>query len=115
MDLSTFVVSPVTLVLLILGIVEFIKKFGVSGNKLMVISAGVGVFMAIVYKVRELLPVSTQYIDVVFFGLAAGLCASGIYSFVNNRFPSVQKSAKLKYTMIKKTGPYSLDDVQEVK
>jgi hypothetical protein len=33
MDLGNFIVNPLTLVLLILGVVEFIKTFGVKGNK----------------------------------------------------------------------------------
>src|SRR5512137_1554925 len=99
MDLGTFTLNPVTLALLILGIVEFIKKFGVTGNKLMLISSGVGIFFAIVYKFHELYPPIEQYIELAFFGIAAGLCASGIYSFVNARFPAQPKTT-LKYTKI---------------
>jgi hypothetical protein len=39
------------------------------------------------------------YIDVAFFGIAAGLGASGIYSFVNDRFPP-QTKATIKYTKV---------------
>ena len=35
MDLENFIVNPITLALIILGVVEFIKKFGVTGNKLL--------------------------------------------------------------------------------
>jgi uncharacterized membrane protein HdeD (DUF308 family) len=97
MDLSMFTLNPLTLALLILGIVEFIKKFGLTGNKLMLVSMGVGVLFGIVYKFHEVYPPLEQYIEIVFFGLAAGLCASGIYSFVNNRFPP-QTKATIKYT-----------------
>ena len=38
MDLSNFLVNPVTLSLIVLGVVEFIKKFGVTGNKLMLVA-----------------------------------------------------------------------------
>jgi uncharacterized membrane protein HdeD (DUF308 family) len=97
MDLSTFTLNPVSLALLILGIVEFIKKFGLSGNKLRLVSMGVGIVFAVVYKFHEVYPPLEQTIEITFFGIAAGLCASGIYSFVNNRFPP-QAKATINYT-----------------
>ena len=99
MDLSKFIVNPVTLALIILGVVEFIKKFGVTGNKLMLVAMGVGIFFALIYKVREFYVPAQPYIDVAFFGIAAGLGASGIYTFVNERFPP-QVKATLKYTRV---------------
>jgi uncharacterized membrane protein HdeD (DUF308 family) len=102
MDLGTFTLNPVTLALLILGIVEFIKKFGLTGNKLMLVSMGVGILFAVVYRVSELVPIAEVVIQIAFFGIAAGLCASGIYSFVNVRFPP-QPKATLKYTKITQT------------
>jgi hypothetical protein len=93
MDLNNFLVNPLTLVLIILGVVEMIKKLGVSGNKLMLISMGVGFILALLYKLRELYQPSTLYIDIAFFGIAAGLGASGIYSFVSDRFPPLTKTA----------------------
>ncbi len=99
MDIGNFTLNPVTLALLILGIVEFVKKFGVTGNKLMLISMAVGIIFAVVYKVSELVEPAQVYIEVAFFGLAAGLCASGIYNFVNARFPAQQKTT-LKMTKI---------------
>jgi uncharacterized membrane protein HdeD (DUF308 family) len=110
MDLGTFTLNPVTLALLILGIVEFIKKFGLTGNKLMLVSMAVGILFAVVYRVSELLPAVEVYIQVAFFGIAAGLCASGIYSFVNVRFPP-QPKATIKYTKITR-GPVDKEDAQ---
>jgi hypothetical protein len=104
MDLGNFTLNPVTLALLILGIVEFIKKFGVTGNKLMLISAGVGIAFAVIYRVSEIIEPARIYIQVAFFGLAAGLCASGIYNFVNARFPP-QTKATIKYTKITRNIP----------
>jgi hypothetical protein len=99
MDLTNFIVNPVTLALIVLGVVEFIKKFGIAGNKLMLIAMGVGIALGLIYKTRDLYPVAQPYIDVAFFGIAVGLGASGIYSFVTDRFPPTQK-ATLKYTKI---------------
>ena len=102
MDLSVFVLNPVTLAVLILGVVEFLKQFGLTGNKLMLVSAGTGILFALFYQFGEYYLPAHEYIQVAFFGIAAGLCASGIYSFVNNRFPDKSK-ASLKYTHIVQT------------
>ena len=99
MELNNFLVNPVTLALIILGVVEMIKKFGVTGNKLLIISMIVGIAFGVVYKLYEIYTPAKVYIDVVFFGIAAGLGASGIYSFVTDRFPPQIKST-LKYTKI---------------
>ena len=102
MDLSVFVLNPVTLAVLILGVVEFLKQFGLKGNKLMLISMFVGIVFALFYQFGEYYLPAHEYIQVAFFGIAAGLCASGIYSFVNNRFPDKSRST-LKYTHIVQT------------
>lgn len=99
MDFGNFIVNPITLALIILGVVEFIKKFGVTGNKLLIISMFVGITFGVIYKLYVLYLPSQVYIDVIFFGIAAGLGASGIYSFVNDRFPPTQKTT-LKYTKV---------------
>jgi hypothetical protein len=100
-DLSNFLVNPVTLALIILGVFEFIKKFGVAGNKLMIVSMAVGMIFAIIYKTRDLYLPAQPYIDVAFFGIACGLGASGIYTFVNERFPP-KTTATIKYTKLVK-------------
>ncbi len=109
MDLGNFTLNPLTLALLILGIVEFIKKFGLTGNKLMLVSMAVGIVFAVVYKISELVEPAQIYIQVAFFGLAAGLCASGIYNFVNARFPPTVK-ATIKYTKLVKNMPADKED-----
>jgi xanthosine utilization system XapX-like protein len=100
MDLENFIVNPVTLALIVLGVVEFIKNFGVKGNKLMLIAMVVGIVFAVVYKVRELYLPAQPFIDVLFFGVFVGLGASGVYSFVNARFPA--RTATIKYTKVLK-------------
>jgi hypothetical protein len=102
MDLGSFNLNPLTLALLIMGLVELVKKFGITGNKLMLISMAIGMILAVIYKVSMIIPEAQLYIEVAFFGLAAGLCASGIYSFINARFP-VQTKSTLKYTKVGQT------------
>lgn len=98
MSLENFIVNPVTLALIVLGVVEFIKNYGVQGKKLMLVAMAIGMGFAVLYKARELYLPAQPFIDVVFFGVFVGLGASGIYSFVNARFPA--KTATIKYTKI---------------
>ena len=88
MDLTSFVLNPATLMILIFGVVEFVKSLGAEGNKLRWLSMGVGVFLAVVFQIGVLFPEASKYIQIIFFGIAAGLSASGIFSFINNRLPS---------------------------
>ena len=82
MDLQNFVVTPTVMLVLVFGIVEFIKGFGVKGNKLRVISLVVGLIIALVFKAREIFPAAQLYIDIAFFTVASGLSASGLYDFL---------------------------------
>jgi membrane protein implicated in regulation of membrane protease activity len=82
MDLQNFVVTPAVMLVLVFGIVEFIKGFGVKGNVLRVVSLFVGLIIAAIFKLRELLPSAQLYIDLVFFTIASGLSASGLYDFL---------------------------------
>ncbi len=89
MDLGNFIVNPLSLSLVILGVVEFIKKFGISGRKLMLVSMAVGLLLGVLYQLRALYPSAQAFIDLAFFAIATGLGASGIYSFVDDRFPGL--------------------------
>jgi hypothetical protein len=82
MDFENFVVTPAVMLLLIFGIVEFIKTFGVQGSALRLASLSVGILIAVVFKLRDVFPHAVTYIDIGFFGVAAGLAASGIYDYL---------------------------------
>jgi len=82
MDLQNFVVTPAVMLILVFGIVEFIKGFGVKGNILRIVSLIVGLLIAAVFKLQELLPSAQLYIDLAFFTIASGLSASGLYDFL---------------------------------
>ncbi len=85
MDLDRFVLNPTTLLVLIFGLVEYIKGFGVRGNSLRAVSMALGVALAVAYRLREAAPDWAGWIEMAFFGLAAGLAASGVYDFLKNR------------------------------
>jgi membrane protein implicated in regulation of membrane protease activity len=82
MSLENFVVTPAVMLVLIFGIVEFIKGFGVKGNKLRLIALFIGLLIAAVFKLRDVLPSAKLWIDIVFFTIASGLSASGLYDFL---------------------------------
>jgi len=84
MDLDRFVLNPTTLLVLIFGLVEYIKGFGVRGNSLRAVSMALGVMLAVAYRLREAAPDWAGWIEMTFFGLAAGLAASGVYDFLKN-------------------------------
>jgi hypothetical protein len=85
MDLGHFVLNPATLVVLIFGLVEYVKGFGMHGNGLRAISMVLGVALAVAYRLRETKPEWAIWIEIAFFGLAAGLAASGVYDFLKSR------------------------------
>jgi len=85
MDLDRFVLNPATLLVLIFGLVEYVKGFGLQGNTLRLLSLFIGLSLAVAFKLRELYPPASVWIEIVFFGLAAGLAASGMYDFLKSR------------------------------
>jgi hypothetical protein len=87
MDISTFVVNPVTLALLVMFLVQFIKDLGLKGNTLRLVSLAIGGLLAFAFKLRELEPGWAMSIDVAFFALAVGLGACGLYSLIDERIP----------------------------
>jgi hypothetical protein len=87
MDFTALVAGGVPLVVVIFGLVEFAKKFGLRGNWLTVFSMLLGVGLGIGYKISEGgVPVGfNNWFGVCIFSLALGLVASGIYDFANAR------------------------------
>jgi hypothetical protein len=91
MDLNSLLVGSVPLVVIIFGLVEFIKSMGLTGRILTVLSMLVGILLGLGYHVSiNGLPTSfSGWFIAVCFGLAMGLVASGFYKFANDRFPTV--------------------------
>lgn len=82
MDISNFVVNPVTFALLVMFLVQFVKDLGLKGNVLRWVSLAIGVLLGAIFKARELYPGALTYIDLGFFALAVGLGACGLYSMI---------------------------------
>lgn len=87
MDIDNFVLNSTTLLVIVFGLVEFIKLFGIQGSVLRIISMLLGVSLAVIFKLSQVYPSWYPWIDIASFGIVIGLTASGIYEFINKRFP----------------------------
>jgi len=87
-DFSVLLVDGIPLVLVIFGLVEFVKSLGLSGKVLTVVSLVLGLLVGFAYRFTIITPQTfADWFSAIVFGLALGLTASGIYDFVNGRFP----------------------------
>ena len=87
MNLEGFTVDAGTLLVLVFGLVEFAKQLGAQGKSLRALSMAIGVLLAAAFRLREIYPNVALWIDLGFFGLAAGLAASGVFGFLDRRLP----------------------------
>ena len=95
MDTSTLLVGGIPIALVIFGLVEFSKTFGLAGKWLTALSMFLGVVLGILYKMATSgIPVGFGWFEVAIFGLALGLTASGFYKFVDARLPAVTDTPK---------------------
>lgn len=80
MDFSNALVAGIPLVLVVIGLVEWSKRLGVSGKPLMVLSMLIGVVLGVLYQFsQQPLEGFSAWFGAVVYGLGLGLVASGIY------------------------------------
>jgi hypothetical protein len=91
-DFTQLLVGGIPLLVVIFGLVEFIKSFGLKGNWLTVISMLLGLAFGIAYHfAQDGIPAGfSAWFVVIIFGLSLGLIASDFYDFANKRFPKVE-------------------------
>jgi len=84
--------SPITLLALVFGLVEFCKKLDLQGKALTVVSLVLGVAGGIAqYIFANGIPVGYQaWMGAGGLGLAVGLAACGVYDFLDGRLPKVE-------------------------
>lgn len=87
MDIENFVLNSTSLLIIVFGLVEFIKTFGIKGSMLRIISMVLGISLAVIFKLSQVFPSWFPWIEIASFGIVVGLTASGIYEFINKRFP----------------------------
>ncbi len=71
--------SPLLILTMILGLVEFAKRLSITGNASLILSMVLGVVFGLLWMVAQLYPVVLPWLQAVVFGLLFGLAASGIY------------------------------------
>ena len=77
-------VAGIPLLLVVIGLVQFIKGFGVKGNGVRALSAGIGLLLGVGYQISLALPVDfAGWFAAIVFGLGLGIVASGIYDAAN--------------------------------
>ncbi|HAD06455.1 MAG TPA: hypothetical protein DCE76_04780 [Anaerolineaceae bacterium] len=83
--ISESMVNGIPLVLVVLGLVEWSKRLGVSGQHLQILSMLIGVVLGILYQ-YSVFPLTTfgEWFGAVIYGLALGLIASGVYDAVRS-------------------------------
>lgn len=75
------IVMGIPLVLVVIALVELIKKLGITGNLNIVISVAIGLILGIGYQ-YTLAPLIgfTMWFNAAIYGLALGLTAAGLFS-----------------------------------
>jgi len=93
MDYTGFAVGGVAIIPLIIGIVEFAKKFGLEGNACAALSAGLaGLFIGLAYAVEAgmIPPIAVSWLNLVFVALGGavtvGIGSSGLYDLSKKYF-----------------------------
>jgi hypothetical protein len=83
--MDDILVNGVSMMALVFGLVEFIKKFKVSGNWLILASAGIGLCLGVGFQIAQMYPEFSKWFGVAVYGILVGLAASGAYDFINKR------------------------------
>jgi hypothetical protein len=87
-DFTSLLIDGIPLVLVIFGLVEFIKHMGMTGKLLTAISLLLGLIFGLAYRLTLAMPQGfADWFSAVIFGLALGLVASGFYNFADSRWP----------------------------
>jgi len=80
MDFSDALVNGIPLILVVIGLVEWVKSLGVSGNALRIASLIIGAVLGVLYQVSVQVPGDfAGWFGAVVYGIALGLVASGVY------------------------------------
>ncbi len=79
MNFPEISINNIAVIPIVIGLVQFMKKFGLSGEKLTALSAILGVAFGVLYQVSTIYPQTQVVINVVVYGLAVGLSCSGLY------------------------------------
>ena len=77
-------VAGIPLLLVVIGLVQYIKGFGLQGDSVRALSGAVGLVLGLGYQASLGVPTDfAGWFAAVIFGLGLGLVASGVYDAAN--------------------------------
>lgn len=77
---ENILVAGIPLLAVVIGLVQFIKGFGLSGNVVKLLSLTIGLLLGGAYQYSVAAPVDfAGWFQLTVFGLGLGLVASGLY------------------------------------
>ncbi len=80
MDFNAYLVGGVPLVLVVWGLVAFVKSLGVAGRALQIVGLLIGLVLGVAYQVAQAVSVDfAGWFTALIFGLALGLVANGLW------------------------------------
>ena len=83
-DLTTLLIGGVPLMLVVFGMVAFLKSMGLKDKALTASSLALGVVLGLLYYTSQKMPTGyAEWVGAAFFGLAIGITASGVYDQLN--------------------------------
>jgi hypothetical protein len=89
MNILTTVVAGFPLIIVVFAVVEFTKALGATGKLLTALSFALGFAFAFGYMATSAMPTDPAgWFTAVVVGVIFGATASGVYDFVNARFPA---------------------------
>ena len=84
-------IGTVPVIVIVLGIVEFSKRLGLSGKWLLIEAMLLGVVFFGTHRLSSMYPSIAVWVELVVYGLGGGLAATGIFDIVNKRVPEVDE------------------------
>jgi len=74
------IVAGLPLVLVVLGLVEWVKRLGLAGKAVVIVSMAIGLALGLAYQVSIAVPIDfAGWFGAAVYGIGLGLVASGIY------------------------------------
>ena len=74
------IVAGLPLVLVVLGLVEWVKRLGLQGRAVVIVSMAIGLALGLAYQVSIAVPIDfAGWFGAAVYGIGLGLVASGIY------------------------------------
>lgn len=89
MTFEILTVNGIQISLLVIGIVQALKKLGATGKTLTLAAMLLGTTLAVGFQVSLLYYNFKVAYDIIVYGLGGGVAATGYYDLVNERIPKV--------------------------